>query len=144
MLTIIIMIIIEGGRGGAENKAGFLGPISSKVTVTKEKERRKRKSEEEERRGREKSNGCTPGFYNGYFGYQRGSFRGRELHMSFLNHKRLLLKLRPRVARKGQQLYIHHNAKEQYSCFSWTNLILKDQVSSVLNFFAFNVSIPLR
>ena len=94
------MIIIElGGGGGAESKAGFLGPISTKVTVTKEKERRKRKSEEEERRGREKSNGCTPGFYNGYFGDQRGSFRGRELHMSFLNHKRLLLKLRPRVTR---------------------------------------------
>ena len=64
--------------------------------------------------------------------------------MSFLNHKRLLLKLRPRVTRKGQQLYIHHNAQEQYSCFSWTNLILKDQVSSVLNFLAFHVSIPLR
>ena len=35
-------------------KAGFLGPISSKMTVTKEKERRKRGSEEKERRRREK------------------------------------------------------------------------------------------
>ena len=39
----------------SENKAGFLGPISSKVTVMKEKEKRERKSEEEERRRREKS-----------------------------------------------------------------------------------------
>ena len=45
-----------------------MGPISSKITLTKEKERRKRKSEEEERRRREKSNGCTLSFYNGYFG----------------------------------------------------------------------------
>ena len=35
-------------------KAGFWGPISSKITLTKEKERRKRKSEEEKRRAREK------------------------------------------------------------------------------------------
>ena len=49
-------------------KAGFLGPISSKIIVTKEKERRKRKNEEEERRRRDKSNGCTLSFYNGYFG----------------------------------------------------------------------------
>ena len=35
-------------------KAGFLSPRSSKITVTKEKERRKRKSEEKERRGRKK------------------------------------------------------------------------------------------
>ena len=38
----------------SENKAGFLAPISSKITVTKGKERRKRKSEEEERRRKEK------------------------------------------------------------------------------------------
>ena len=44
-----------------------MGPISSKITLTKEKERRKRKSEEEERRRREKSNGCTLTFYSGYF-----------------------------------------------------------------------------
>ena len=41
-------------------KAGFLRPISSKITAANEKERhlerRKRKSEEEERRRREKSN----------------------------------------------------------------------------------------
>ena len=49
-------------------KAGFVSPRSSKITVTKEKERRKRKSEEKERRRREKSNGCTLSFYNGYFG----------------------------------------------------------------------------
>ena len=52
----------------SENKAGFLAPISSKITVTKGKERRKRKSEEEERRRKEKINGCTLVFYNGYFG----------------------------------------------------------------------------
>ena len=51
-------------------KAGFLGPISTKKILTKEKERRKRKSEEEERR-REKSNGCTLSFYNGYFGRKK-------------------------------------------------------------------------
>ena len=49
-------------------KAGFLGVISSKITLTKEKERRTRKSEEEERRRREKSSGCTLSFYNGYLG----------------------------------------------------------------------------
>ena len=49
-------------------KAGFLGPIRSKIIVTKEKERRKRKNEEEEERSRrDKSNGCTLSFYNGYF-----------------------------------------------------------------------------
>ena len=36
-------------------KAGFLRPRSSKITVTKEKERRKRKREERERRRRAKS-----------------------------------------------------------------------------------------
>ena len=46
-------------------KAGFLAPISSKLTLTREKNRRKRKSKEEERRRREKSNGCTLSFYNG-------------------------------------------------------------------------------
>ena len=50
------------------SKGRFLGPISSKIIVTKEKERRKRKNEEEERRRRDKSNGCTLSFYNGYFG----------------------------------------------------------------------------
>ena len=60
--------------------------------------------------------------------------------MSFLNHKRILPKLRPRVTRKGQQLYIHHNAKEQYSCFSWTNF---KGSGVLLNFLAFNVSIAL-
>ena len=45
-------------------KAGFLGPISSKMTVTKEKERRKRGGEEKERKRREekKSNGFTLSF----------------------------------------------------------------------------------
>ena len=38
-------------------KAGFLGLISSKITLTKEKERRKRKNEEEERRRAEKGDG---------------------------------------------------------------------------------------
>ena len=44
-------------------KAGFLRPRSSKITLTKGKERRKGKSEEKERR-RKKSNGCTLSFYN--------------------------------------------------------------------------------
>ena len=49
-------------------KAGFLGPISSKITLTKKEERRKRKSEEEERRrSKRKSNCCTFSFYNSYF-----------------------------------------------------------------------------
>ena len=46
----------------------FLGSISSKSTLTKEKERRKRKNKEEDRWRREKSNGRTLSFYNGYFG----------------------------------------------------------------------------
>ena len=46
----------------------FLGSISSKITLTKEKERRKRKNKEEDRWRREKSNGRTLSFYNGYFG----------------------------------------------------------------------------
>ena len=49
-------------------KAGSLGPISSKITLTEEKERKKRKRREEERRRREKNNGCTLSFYNGRFG----------------------------------------------------------------------------
>ena len=48
-------------------KAGFLSPINSKITLTKEKERRKRKSEEKERR-RKKSNGRTLSFHNSYLG----------------------------------------------------------------------------
>ena len=36
-------------------KAGFLSPRSSKITVTKEKERRKGKSEEKKRRRRKKT-----------------------------------------------------------------------------------------
>ena len=60
-------------------KAGFLSPVSSKITLTKEKQRRERESEEEERRRREKSNGCTLSFYNGYFeivfGRKNGPFQ---------------------------------------------------------------------
>ena len=37
-----------------DQNAGFLSPISAKITVTKENERRKRKSEEKERRTRKK------------------------------------------------------------------------------------------
>ena len=51
---------------GCSRLRGFGWP-SSKITVTKEKQRRKRKSEEQERMRREKSNGCTLSFYNGYF-----------------------------------------------------------------------------
>ena len=50
----------------ASKRAGFLGPRSSKITLTKEKERRKRKRGKEERKRREKSNGCTLSFYNGF------------------------------------------------------------------------------
>ena len=57
-------------------KAGFLSPISSKITLTKEKQRRERESEEEERRRREKSNGCTLSFYIGYFEIE---FRRKKL-----------------------------------------------------------------
>ena len=39
----------------SRRKAGFLRPISSKITPTKEKGKRKSKSEEEERRRREKT-----------------------------------------------------------------------------------------
>ena len=49
-------------------KAGFLSPRSSKIMATKAKERRRRKSERKERRRRKKSKGCTPSFYNSYFG----------------------------------------------------------------------------
>ena len=51
-------------REEAGQKAGFLDPISSKITLTNKKERRKRMSEEE----KEKSNGFTLSFYDGYFG----------------------------------------------------------------------------
>ena len=46
--------------GEKASKGRFLGPDKL------HKERRKRKSEEEERMRREKSNGCTHSFYNGY------------------------------------------------------------------------------
>ena len=50
-------------------KAGFLSPISSKITVTKEKEEKeKERATGRSRRRREKSNGCTLRFYNSYFG----------------------------------------------------------------------------
>ena len=51
----------------ASNPAGFLSPISSKITVTKEKERRKRK--ERRRKGGEERKAMVVlfGFYNGYF-----------------------------------------------------------------------------
>ena len=49
-------------------KAGFLGPISFKITVTKKKNSIKRKSEVEERRKKEKSNCYSLSFYNGFFG----------------------------------------------------------------------------
>ena len=50
------------------SKGRFLKSERLQITVTKEKERSERKSEgrkgREERR--EKSNGCTPSFYNSY------------------------------------------------------------------------------
>ena len=45
-------------------KAGFLSPRSSKITVTKKKERRRR----------ETSDGYTLSFYNSYFGDAKGPF----------------------------------------------------------------------
>ena len=47
-------------------KAGFLPPISSIITLAKEKERRNRKREEEERRRIKLSNDCSLSFYVGY------------------------------------------------------------------------------
>ena len=74
----------EGGGGGGEREGSESSPLaptpisfffllgsapkSSKITLMKGKERRKRKSEDKENRRGEKSNGCSPGFYNGYFG----------------------------------------------------------------------------
>ena len=51
-------------------KAGFLSPISYKITLTKEK-KKKKKGKKRQRGGRKKekrkSNGYTPSFYIGYF-----------------------------------------------------------------------------
>ena len=48
-------------------RLGFSSPRSSKVTVTKEKERREEKAKRR-KGGEEKSNACTPSFYNSYLG----------------------------------------------------------------------------
>ena len=45
----------------------------------KEKERRKIKSEEKEMRRRERSNGCTLSFYNGYFGRKKKKKKEKKL-----------------------------------------------------------------
>ena len=45
----------------------------------KEKERRKIKSEEKETRRRERSNGCTLSFYNGYFGWKKKKKKEKKL-----------------------------------------------------------------
>ena len=52
------------------SKGRFLIPdkLQNHTNEGKGKERKKRKSQEEEWRRREKNNGCTLGFYNGYFG----------------------------------------------------------------------------
>ena len=63
-LKINLTKICSHLREEAGQKAGFLDPISSKITLTNKKDRRKRMSEEE----KEKSNGFTLSFYNGYFG----------------------------------------------------------------------------
>ena len=49
-------------------KAGFLSPSEAPKSYIVTKEKKSRKGEEKERRRREKSNGCTLSFYNGYFG----------------------------------------------------------------------------
>ena len=49
----------------------FLDPTGSKITLMKETERREIKSEEKEMRRRERTNGCTLSFYNGYFGWKK-------------------------------------------------------------------------
>ena len=74
-----------------------MGPMNSKITLTKEKERRKRKSEEEERRRREKSNGLHSllSFYNGYIGdwrkkncwTEKGPFGRRNVFKNPARHK---------------------------------------------------------
>ena len=58
MKTKLTKFVVTSGVK-RHQKAGFLSPRSSKITVTKEKDMRKRKSGEKERRRREKSNGCT-------------------------------------------------------------------------------------
>ena len=63
-LKINLTKICSHLREEAGQKGGFLDPISSKITLTNKKERRKRMSEEE----KEKSNGFTLSFYDGYFG----------------------------------------------------------------------------
>ena len=63
-LKINLTKICSHLREEAGQKTGFLDPISSKITLTNKKERRKRMSEEE----KEKSNGFTLSFYDGYFG----------------------------------------------------------------------------
>ena len=63
-LKINLTKICSHLREEAGQKAGFLDPISSKITLTNKKERRKRMSEQE----KEKSNGFTLSFYDGYFG----------------------------------------------------------------------------
>ena len=50
-------------------KAGFLSPISSKITLTKERKRKGEKERARRRKGEEKkSNGRTLSFYNSYLG----------------------------------------------------------------------------
>lgn len=46
----------------------YFAPEKLQITPAKEQERRKRKSEKMESRRREKKNGCTLSFCNGYFG----------------------------------------------------------------------------
>ena len=62
-LTKFVVVCVK-----RRQKAGFLSPRSSNITVTKEDERRKGKRGEKERRRREKSNGCTLSFCNSYCG----------------------------------------------------------------------------
>ena len=48
-------------------KTGFVGAISSRITLTKEKEGEKARARRKKGGEEKNSNGCTLGFYNGYF-----------------------------------------------------------------------------
>ena len=67
-----------------------MGPINSKITLTKEKERRKRKSEEEERRRREKSNNNIGDWRKKNCWTEKGPF-GRNV---FKNPARHIMKIK--------------------------------------------------
>ena len=58
---------ICGDLSEMRQKTGFLCAISSRITLTKEKEGEKERARRKKGREEKNSNGCTLGFYNGYF-----------------------------------------------------------------------------